>query len=590
MVPLVEVDLSDPRRVVETFIAGEFNGVLNLRHRMTRNEPGDSLQKPDANGMALLTPGWRCPAPMAESLPSDQPLDVTRDPWFAVTRYHVQRVLVMGEKAIAEVDFARRAEAYRQNGQRKLLHKSVEHDQITLMLARQEGRWLILSPPAPRIAIEQLLYRYRSIATEENLAPMALNPWSATYQHQADLHALAFIARNVPATLQPITTQLFADDDPWLVTSRDLVARRQRDEATWQAWSTSHGEGSRLETATCAKPAVEAQESATSAGASAEGTVHANDTKLAAAARGATGAESEINDTTNLRMVASPDLPPPRPPGGMTPCGKRPGVWCDDRSGISFIFIPGGTYWMGCEPWMGACFEDEMPLHRVTLDGFWLATRPVTQAEWRVVMGTNPSITKSERNPPPRHFDPRGDDPWRQSIEVNPELFEDLSNHPVENIGGNQAWAFIRRLNAASGQAFRLPTEAEWEYVCRFGHETYRPLPEIAWKSRSARLWKKDPVMHKSFPVGKTPPNLFGVHDMLGNIFEWVQDLYDPTGYARHGERNPVVAGRGQNVVRGGYMPHVNNTIRPCWYRSPEVVRVPVVGEPLVGFRLALSQ
>ena len=171
--------------------------------------------------------------------------------------------------------------------------------------------------------------------------------------------------------------------------------------------------------------------------------------------------------------------------------------------GIEMVFVEGGEFMMGCTPEQGNdCRDDEMPAHRVRVSSFEIGKSEVTQAQWKAVMGNNPSNS-------------RGD------------------HRPVESLcwGGycsteNSAEEFIRRLNEKTGRSYRLPTEAEWEYAARGGNKSkgYKysgsnTVGEVAWYSDNS-----DDSTHD---VCTKEPNELGLYDMSGNVWEWVQDWYD---------------------------------------------------------------
>ncbi len=178
--------------------------------------------------------------------------------------------------------------------------------------------------------------------------------------------------------------------------------------------------------------------------------------------------------------------------------------------GMEFVRIPAGTFRMGSTD--GEADNDEQPVHTVRISRpFYLGKYEVTQGQWKAVMHKNPS---------PSHF------------EGSDEL-------PVESVSWEDVQAFITQLNDnKEGYTYRLPTEAEWEYAARaetktaysFGDESSR-LDEYAWYSGNAE--------GKTHPVGKRKPNPWDLHDMHGNVWEWVRDRYgeytagstaDPTG------------------------------------------------------------
>ena len=163
----------------------------------------------------------------------------------------------------------------------------------------------------------------------------------------------------------------------------------------------------------------------------------------------------------------------------------------ENSIGMKFTHIPAGEFMMGSDE-----SGDEQPVHKVKISKpFYLGTYPVTQREWKAVMGDNPSIFK-------------GDD------------------LPVDNVSWNHVQEFIKNLNQKEGaDKYRLPSEAEWEYACRAGTTTRysfgddeRKLGEYAWYSSNSDK--------KTHPVGEKKPNPWGLYGMHGNIREWVQDKW----------------------------------------------------------------
>ena len=172
--------------------------------------------------------------------------------------------------------------------------------------------------------------------------------------------------------------------------------------------------------------------------------------------------------------------------------------------GMEFVWIPAGNFLMGStlDQLQSSHYEREVRMS----EGFWIGKYEVTQGEWEAVMGTNPS-----------RFSNRG------------------PRYPVENVSWHDTQAFIRRLNEresgsryvyrlprfirrlnGSGHVYRLPTDAEWEYAARAGTTgiRYGELDEIAWYS--------DNSGERTHPVGQKQANAWGLHDMLGNVSEWV--------------------------------------------------------------------
>jgi formylglycine-generating enzyme required for sulfatase activity len=223
-------------------------------------------------------------------------------------------------------------------------------------------------------------------------------------------------------------------------------------------------------------------------------------------------------------------------PDTTQPAGNNAKIWQDPATGMAFVPIPKGCFKMGAETpqepqpeifWGRVGYkknasEDERPVHEVCVQPFWLGKYEVRIGEWQRIMGGTASETDSL---------------------------------PVAGVAWTEATEFARRLTDLSNgkYRFRLPTEAEWEYACRAGiAKDVEPLSDgadgFAWYQFSSPSPQ---------PVGQLRANAFGLHDMLGNVWEWVTDRYLPDGYARHGLFDPAVkadakTGSQQRVLRGG--------------------------------------
>lgn len=214
--------------------------------------------------------------------------------------------------------------------------------------------------------------------------------------------------------------------------------------------------------------------------------------------------------------------------------GGRPvarGQWRDPATGMDFVWIPPGTFAMGCSIDDGECESNESPRHTVRIsNGFWLGKYEVTQAQWRSITGNNPSTLQG-----------------------------DLL--PVEQVSWNEVQAFLGRLNAAGGGKYRLPTEAEWEYAARSGSHSsrYGDVNAISWYSGNSQ--------GKMQPVGQKAANAWGLHDMLGNVWEWCQDRYDRNFYKQSPAVDPTGPASGKEcVIRGGSFANSGGNAR-CSYR-----------------------
>ncbi len=223
--------------------------------------------------------------------------------------------------------------------------------------------------------------------------------------------------------------------------------------------------------------------------------------------------------------------------------------------GMEFVLIQEGEFMMGSPP-NEKNRDDDEDLHQVRISlPFYLGKHPVTQAQWQTVMGKNPS----------KH----AGDP----------------NLPVENVSWNDVQEFIGKLNEReSGRTYRLPTEAEWEYACRAGTTTAYSfgddpgqLGEYAWYEGSSN--------RRTHPVGQLKPNAWGLYDMHGNVFEWVQDWYDKNYYRQSPPNDPQGPSTGNlHVLRGGSFLHYQCVMR-CADRDR---RYPQLRLDSVGFRVVL--
>ena len=229
-------------------------------------------------------------------------------------------------------------------------------------------------------------------------------------------------------------------------------------------------------------------------------------------------------------------------------------TWTNPLTGMEFVRVPGGSFEMGCHADSGKCFGDEKPVRTVRLDGFWMGKYEVTQGQWKRIMGNNPSKIK------------KGD------------------NHPVENVSWNNVQQFIQKLNAQSSDTFRLPSEAEWEYSCRDGGKAVKYGTGDGKISPNLANYNRDTGGTTS--VGRYPPNGLGLHDMSGNVWEWVQDKY--TGYGNVGTENPLYEDEDSDaarVDRGGGWEDVPRSLR-CTNRGGFYLSFRPI--PL-GFRLVKS-
>jgi len=184
--------------------------------------------------------------------------------------------------------------------------------------------------------------------------------------------------------------------------------------------------------------------------------------------------------------------------------------------------IPAGDFLMGCSPGDGECEAIEKPAHKVWLSEFWMDATEVTVAAYKKCVVAGKCSTPKTG----------GSCTWSTA---------EKDQHPVNCVDWDQARAFC----AWAGK--RLPTEAEWEKAARGGQTSarYGELDAVAWYDKNSG--------GGTHPVGKKQPNAFGLHDMLGNVWEWCADWYDEGYYKGSPGRDPAGPGSGQfRVLRGG--------------------------------------
>ncbi|MBE9033422.1 formylglycine-generating enzyme family protein [filamentous cyanobacterium LEGE 11480] len=165
---------------------------------------------------------------------------------------------------------------------------------------------------------------------------------------------------------------------------------------------------------------------------------------------------------------------------------------------LDMIRIPAGEFWMGSVGNEESTYDDGYPRHRVKVPEFWMGKFAVTQAQWSAVAKL-PKV--------------------KQDLEANPSKFKG-ADLPIEQVSWFDAVEFCDRLVQKTGNTYRLPSEAEWEYACRAGTETpFHFGTEIS--SKLANYGKN----HKgTIDVGSFSPNDFGLYDTHGNVWEWCMD------------------------------------------------------------------
>ncbi len=222
------------------------------------------------------------------------------------------------------------------------------------------------------------------------------------------------------------------------------------------------------------------------------------------------------------------------------------------KASFTMILVDGGTFSMGATSEQGEdAYEDESPAHQVTLSSFYIGETEVSQALWDAVMDKNYS---TNRNP----------------------------SNPVTMVSWQDCQVFVNKLNQRTGQKFRLPTEAEWEFAARGGNKSQgykysgsNNVAEVAWCGNN----KGD-----SHSIKSKKANELGLYDMSGNVWEWVQDKWGD--YPSSAQTNPTGASSGYSrVFRGGSYFHFEEYCRVSkrYYDAPDSRYA------YLGFRLALQ-
>ena len=197
---------------------------------------------------------------------------------------------------------------------------------------------------------------------------------------------------------------------------------------------------------------------------------------------------------------------------------------------LEMIYIPGGTFMMGSED-----YDNEKPIHQVTLKPFLVGKYPVTQAQWEAIMGSNPSGFKG-------------------------------ANRPVEMVTWNDAMQCCARLSQLTGQHYRLLSEAQWEYACRAGSVTKYSFGEII----TPALANYDVSgIKQTTDVGKYPANAFGLYDMHGNVWEWCEDVWHENYVGAPSDGSAWVSGDSKcHLRRGGSWSNFGDNYLRCAYRA----------------------
>ncbi|MEH2166846.1 MAG: SUMF1/EgtB/PvdO family nonheme iron enzyme [Nostoc sp.] len=189
---------------------------------------------------------------------------------------------------------------------------------------------------------------------------------------------------------------------------------------------------------------------------------------------------------------------------------------------LEMVQIPGGTFMMGSPKGEAGGEENENPQHQVKVPGFFMGKYEITQAQYKAIIGSNPSNFKGEKR-------------------------------PVEKVSWDEAVKFCQNLSQKTGKTYRLPSEAEWEYACRAGTKTPFYFGETI-TTEFVNFNSKETKAVGTKPVGSFPPNTFGLCDMHGNVWEWCEDVYNDNYIDAPTNGRPWFNGSDNNMrlLRGG--------------------------------------
>ena len=238
------------------------------------------------------------------------------------------------------------------------------------------------------------------------------------------------------------------------------------------------------------------------------------------------------------RIDPAPPISPNKP--------DQSGKVVTNSIGMKLVLIPSGEFLMGSPDSEKDRTRAEGPQHKVKITNpFYMGVYEVTQHEYEKVMGRNPSF-------------------FSKTSGGKPNVGEiDTSDFPVEQVSWAEANEFCQRLSGRLGEAsgvYRLPTEAEWEYAARAGSQTAFPWGDSlngteanCNGSKPYGTSIKGPFLGRTARKGSYAANPFGLHDMIGNVFEWCSDWYDNAYYAQSPSNDPRGPDTGSlRVTRGG--------------------------------------
>ncbi|MBF0368325.1 MAG: formylglycine-generating enzyme family protein [Magnetococcales bacterium] len=252
--------------------------------------------------------------------------------------------------------------------------------------------------------------------------------------------------------------------------------------------------------------------------------------------------------------------------------------WIEPTTGMGFVSLPGGCFAMGSAPYSEAGREDdEQPVHEVCLDPFWMGQHEVTNSQFILFLNLI-----GRKNPK--------DKPWFATLGKKRDVqhhiiggmgrFGVISGQeggPMTDVSWHGAQAFAQWLSQRNPGTFHLPSEAQWEYACRGGSTTPFHFGKTISAQTQANFNGQHPYDNapkeiqrpSPTPVGSFPANTFGLHDLHGNVWEWLGDRYDEGFYGQEvaTQKNPCndcdeTSAGGSRVIRGGSWKGIGRWLR----------------------------
>jgi formylglycine-generating enzyme required for sulfatase activity len=295
-----------------------------------------------------------------------------------------------------------------------------------------------------------------------------------------------------------------------------------------------------------------------------------------------------------FHLQRSPARPPPLPPSPTKPdkpviagIDFRAKRLTNNSLSMTLVLIEPGSFLMGSTKdqvdqlmrlfpdTVREWFDDEQPQHRAEITRpFFLGIHQVTQGQYREVVGENPSAFQASDDLPVESVS------WLNAVLFCNKLSEREKRTPFYQIDGSE-------VTLVGGNGYRLPTEAEWECACRAGSTTQYPFGDDPG-GIGEHAWYWGNSESKTHPVGQKLPNVWGVYDMLGNVWEWCQDgWYDDAHYTNLPAADPLIGPNASHrVFRGGSWLSAPRICRPAardWY-------APEFRYDCLGFRVASVQ